>query len=217
MTDPAAAATALAFALDAVPLVAILRGVRPDEAADVAEAVVDAGFRVVEVPLNSPAPLESIAAIVDRVGDRALVGAGTVLEAYQVPAIAEVGGQLIVAPNLDPAVGAAAAEEGAAWVPGVLTPTEMFAAADAGAAALKLFPASASSPAALAAVRKLLPASLPVLPVGGIGADDFAAWREAGADGFGVGGTLYRPGRSVGSVAAAARALVAAVAPGAAA
>ncbi len=196
--------------LNEVPLVAILRGVEPDEAADIATAVVDAGVRVVEVPLNSPRPLESIAAIVEAVGDRALVGAGTVLQAFQVAAIAEVGGSLIVAPNFDPAVGEAARDEGAAWIPGVLTPTEAFAALDAGASALKLFPASASSPAALRAMCSVLPADALVLPVGGVGASDFGSWWDAGARGFGIGGRLYKPGRTPAEVGAMARSLVAA-------
>ncbi|HCP44969.1 MAG TPA: 2-dehydro-3-deoxy-6-phosphogalactonate aldolase [Deltaproteobacteria bacterium] len=184
-------------ALEELPLVAILRGVQPSEAAAVATTLVDVGFRVVEVPLNSPAPLDSLRAMVEAVGSRAVVGAGTVLSAEDAREVARAGGSIVVAPNTNPVVGQACAEADVGWVPGVLTPTEAFAALEAGAQALKFFPAAAASPAALSALRTVLPTDARVLAVGGVAAADLDTWWAAGARGFGIGGALYRPGRNL--------------------
>lgn len=192
------------------PLVAILRGLTPDEAMPVGEALVAAGIALIEVPLNSPQPLDSIARLAAGLGDRAVVGAGTVIDPRSVDAVEAAGGALIVSPNADPAVIARAATAGLIAVPGIATPTEAFAALAAGAAALKLFPAEASSPAALKAMRAVLPPGTPVLPVGGVAVDGMSAWVKAGAAGFGIGSALYRPGLSAAQVGDNARAFVAA-------
>lgn len=192
------------------PLIAILRGVRPEEAEATGEALVAAGFTIVEVPLNSPEPLESIARLAHALGDRAVVGAGTVLRIEDVAAVQQAGGTLIIAPNADTRVIAAAAERGLVPLPGVATPTEAFAALDAGAAALKLFPAEAASPAVLKAMRAVLPAGTRVLPVGGIVPEVLGDWHRAGATGFGLGSALYAPGLSASDVAARAARFVAA-------
>ena len=188
------------------PLIAILRGVKPDEVETIGEALVNAGFTLIEVPLNSPDPLESIARLAKRVGDRAMVGAGTVLSEAGVAAVADAGGTLIISPNANPAVIAASAARGLVSLPGIATPTEAFAALDAGATALKLFPAEAASPAVLKAMRAVLPPAIRVLPVGGIAPDNMQPWRDAGAPGFGLGSALYKPGftaEQVGERAAA--------------
>lgn len=190
----------LAQALTALPLVAILRGITPAEALPVGRALVDAGFRLLEVPLNSPQPLDSIAALAEAF-PQALVGAGTVLQAEQVHAVAQAGGQLIVAPNTDVDVLFAALDRDLVCLPGVATPTEAFAALAAGAHGLKLFPAELVSPAVLKAMRAVLPAHTPLLPVGGIAPETMAAYRAAGASGFGIGSTLYRPGMTAADVA----------------
>ena len=189
----------------AAPIVAILRGVAPAEAADIAAALYDAGLRCVEVTLNSPQPLASIAAIRERLGEDMLVGAGTVLMTAEVAEAAAAGAQLIVSPNTDSAVIAATKQAGLISLPGVFTPSEAFVALAAGADALKLFPAEAANPAVLRALLAVLPTGTPVLPVGGIEARLMAAWRTAGAAGFGVGGALYKPG--LGADAARSRAL----------
>lgn len=201
-----------AAALTNCPLVAILRGITPDEAADVGRALVAAGFGLIEVPLNSPQPFDSIARLVDAVGDRAMIGAGTVTDTADVPRVAAAGGQLIVAPNCDPAVIRAAAAASLVTAPGIFTPSEAFAAIAAGAHALKLFPAEALAPGALKAMRAVLPAGLPVLVVGGITPASMAPWRAAGAAGFGLGSALYQPGLSAAEVASRAQAFVAALA-----
>jgi 2-dehydro-3-deoxyphosphogalactonate aldolase len=195
-------------ALAHCPLVAILRGITPSEAAEVAEALVGAGFTMIEVPLNSPEPLRSIELIVKRVGDRAMVGGGTMLTVDDVRSVRDAGGTLMVAPNADTAVIRAAAAAGMVAMPGFATPTEAFKALAAGACALKLFPAEGCSPAALRAMRAVLPRALPVFIVGGISPDNMATWLNAGADGFGIGGALYRPGTSHADVARRAVALV---------
>lgn len=194
------------------PLVAILRGLTPDEAEPVGEALVAAGFRLIEVPLNSPQPIESIARLAARFGELATIGAGTVTTAAQVAEVREAGGSLIVSPHTDTNVISATAAAGMVSVPGFLTPSEAYAALGAGAHALKLFPAEAASPSVLKAQRAVLPREVPVLPVGGIEPDKMAPWLAAGADGFGLGSALYRPGFTAAEVAERARRFVAALA-----
>ncbi len=188
-------------------LVAILRGVTPDAVVAIGEVLVEAGFTVIEVPLNSPDPIESIRRLAARFGERLLIGAGTVMSPAQVAAVADAGGQLVVLPHADPAVVRAAKACGMLAVPGFFTPTEAFAMLAAGADGLKLFPAEAASPAVLRAMRAVLPAGTAVLPVGGIDAGNIAAWRAAGAAGFGIGSAIYKPGDTPEIVAAKARAL----------
>jgi 2-dehydro-3-deoxyphosphogalactonate aldolase len=196
-------------ALQQLPLVAILRGLDPAEAPEIGDAIVGAGFRLLEVPLNSPEPLESIALLRERFPGT-LVGAGTVLDAQQVRDVHAAGGQLIVAPNFNPEVLAEAARLGLVSLPGVMTPTEAFGALAAGAAGLKLFPAELASPAVVKALLAVLPRGTPLLPVGGITPAGMQAWREAGAAGFGIGSALYKPGKSAAAVREAAMAFVAA-------
>lgn len=183
-----------------MPLVAILRGLVPDEAEAIGEALVEAGFRIIEVPLNSPRPYESIERLANRFGDRATIGAGTVTTAPQVAEVREAGGTLVVSPHADRDVIAATVSSGLASLPGFFTPTEAFAAMRAGAHGLKLFPAEGASPAVLKALRAVLPANAPVLPVGGITPSLMAQWRAAGAAGFGLGSALYKPGLSAAEV-----------------
>jgi 2-dehydro-3-deoxyphosphogalactonate aldolase len=192
------------------PLIAILRGLEPARAVDVAHALVDAGISLIEVPLNSPDPLSSIGAIIAAVGDAALVGAGTVLDTGAVRSLAGIGARLVVAPNCNAAVIDAAVASGMIALPGVLTPTEMFAAIAAGAHGLKIFPAELVPPAAVKAVRAVLPPGLPLFMVGGISAANMAAYRAAGATGFGLGSSLFTPGKPLADIAAAAKAVVAA-------
>lgn len=194
------------------PLIAILRGVKPDEVEAIGDALADAGFTLIEVPLNSPDPFDSITRLARRLGDRAMVGGGTVLREAEVIAVAESAGRLIVSPNASPAVIAATAAHGLISLPGIATPTEAFAALDAGATALKLFPAEAASPVALKAMRAVLPVATRVLPVGGITPDTMQPWRDTGASGFGLGSALYRPGFSAAEVGARAAAFVRALA-----
>ncbi|MBY8829455.1 2-dehydro-3-deoxy-6-phosphogalactonate aldolase [Hephaestia mangrovi] len=203
----------LGAAMARCPLVAILRGIEPHEAEAIAGAMIDAGFSMIEVPLNSPDPLASIEAIARRFGGDAIIGAGTVLDTAQVRAVHEVGGTLIVSPNTDPQVITAAAEAEMVTLPGYFTPSEGFAALKAGATGLKLFPAEAATPAVLKAQRAVLPRDTPILVVGGITPDNMTPWRKAGAAGFGLGSALYKPGRSAAEVAAAAAAFVAAIHP----
>jgi 2-dehydro-3-deoxyphosphogalactonate aldolase len=194
------------------PLVAILRGIQPHEAEPVAAALEARGLAIVEVPLNSPSPLDSIAVLARGFGDRLLIGAGTVMTPDQVADIAAAGGKLIVTPHADPAVVRAAKRHGLLAVPGFFTPAEAFAMLAAGADALKLFPAEGGSPAMLRALRAVLPKETAVLPVGGIDASNIPAWRAAGAAGFGIGSAIYKPGDSPEIVGAKAQALVAALA-----
>ena len=196
--------------LEPLPLIAILRGLTPAEAPAVGDALFDEGFRVLEVPLNSPDPLVSIAALAARYGGRALVGAGTVSTPAQVAEVAAAGGRLIVMPHADVAVVRAAKAAGLWCVPGVATPTEAFAALAAGADALKLFPAELLAPPVLKALRAVLPHELKLLPVGGITPQNLSAYVAAGAGGFGLGSALYKPGNTALQVAANARSFVAA-------
>jgi 2-dehydro-3-deoxyphosphogalactonate aldolase len=193
------------------PLVAILRGIRPEAAVAVGEALVEAGVAMIEVPLNSPDPLASIAALSALFGDGVLVGAGTVLTPDQARAVVAAGGLLVVMPHADVAVIAAARAAGALVLPGCYTATEAFSAIAAGADGLKLFPAEIGGPALLKALKAVLPPEVPVLPVGGVTPETLAAWRGAGAAGFGIGSALYRPGDSAAVVGARARAFVAAL------
>jgi len=189
----------LAQALAQLPLIAILRGLTPAEAPAIGEALVSNGFAIIEVPLNSPEPLQSIATLA-RQFTRTLVGAGTVLNAQQVKDVHAAGGRLVVAPNFNPAVVAQALALNMLVLPGVATPSEAFAALDAGAHGLKLFPAEMISPATVKALRAVLPPEAALMPVGGITPDNMAAYRSAGASGFGLGSALYAPGRSAQQV-----------------
>jgi len=204
-------AKAIRAALGACPLVAILRGITPEEAVPVGRALWDAGFRILEVPLNSPQPLRSIAALSHALPD-AIVGAGTVLRRSEVGPVQAAGGRLVVAPNFSAEVVQESLDLGMDCLPGVLTPTEAFAALEAGATGLKLFPAEMAGPAAVKALRAVLPPEVLLLPVGGISVGNVAAYLAAGASGFGIGSALYRPGRSAAEVGETAREFVAACA-----
>jgi len=193
-----------AAAMAALPLVAILRGIRPDEASGIGNALVDAGFRIIEVPLNSPQPLQSIQALAVQF-PQALVGAGTVLSVKDVVAVHAAGGQLVVAPNFNAAVVTQAVRLGMVCLPGVLSVTEAFAALEAGAAGLKLFPAEMIPPAAVKALRAVIAADIALLPVGGITSRNIAEYRIAGASGFGIGSALFKPGLDAAQVGANAR------------
>lgn len=182
------------------PLVAILRGITPDEIIAVGDALLSAGIRIIEIPLNSPDPFESIRRLSTAMGDSALVGAGTVLSSGDVAEVRRAGGQLIVSPNTDPSVIAATLDASMVAIPGYFTPSEAFAAIHAGAQAIKLFPAEAATPGVLKAQRAVLPRHVPVLIVGGVTADNVGEWLDAGADGFGLGSALYRPGHSAADV-----------------
>jgi 2-dehydro-3-deoxyphosphogalactonate aldolase len=197
-------------AFDALPLVAILRGVQPDEAEAIGDALVEAGFRLIEVPMNSPDPLESVARLATRLEGRALIGAGTVLGADQVDGVRDAGGTIVISPNADLSVIRRSAALGLTSLPGIATPTEAFAALGAGAHALKLFPAEGASPAVLKAMLAVLPTGTRVLPVGGIDPASLVRWRDGGARGFGLGSALYKPGMTAADVAGRARDFVAA-------
>ncbi|MDF2640321.1 MAG: 2-dehydro-3-deoxy-6-phosphogalactonate aldolase [Novosphingobium lindaniclasticum] len=197
-------------ALAALPLVAILRGIRPDEVEAAGDVLVEAGFTLIEVPLNSPDPLVSIERLAKRVGTRAIVGAGTVLTVGQVGQVQDAGGAMIVSPNTDIAVIAESAKRGMVSLPGYFTPSEAFAALGAGASGLKLFPAEAASPSVVKAQRAVLPKDVPLFAVGGIAPGNMGLWRAAGADGFGLGSALYKAGATTGEIAANARAFAAA-------
>ncbi|MEP9399380.1 2-dehydro-3-deoxy-6-phosphogalactonate aldolase [Mesorhizobium sp. KR2-14] len=191
-------------------IIAILRGITPPEVEAHAQAVIDAGITIIEVPLNSPQPFDSIARLLARFAGQALIGAGTVLSVAEVERLAGLGARLVVSPNCDPAVIAATRAASMQSLPGVMTPTECFSALAAGATGLKLFPASLIGPAGLAAMKAVLPKDTPLYAVGGAGADNFDAWIRAGASGFGIGTALYRPGQSPEDTASAARKIVAA-------
>ncbi len=196
-------------ALQHLPLVAILRGVKPEEVEAIADAVYAEGFRVIEVPLNSPNALDSIARLARRIPADAVVGAGTVLSEQAVADVESAGGKVIVMPHADVAVIRAAEARGLFCVPGAATPTEAFAAVNAGADAVKLFPAELITPAIVKAMRAVLPKSLRLLPVGGITPDNMGPYVKAGAAGFGLGSALYSPGLTAADVGQRARAFVA--------
>jgi 2-dehydro-3-deoxyphosphogalactonate aldolase len=195
-------------ALARCPLIAILRGVTPTQAVPVGEALFDAGFRLIEVPLNSPDPLQSIALLAQAFARRAVIGAGTVLQISDVAAVRGAGGTMIVSPNTNVEVIAATRSGGLVSLPGIATPSEAFAALEAGATALKLFPAEGSSPAVLKALRAVMPAKVRVLPVGGITPETMMPWLKVGAAGFGIGSALYSTGLALDQLAEKARAFV---------
>jgi 2-dehydro-3-deoxyphosphogalactonate aldolase len=195
--------------LDECPLIAIVRGVTPDEAEAIGDVIYEAGIRIIEVPLNSPEPLKSIERLARKFGDRMLVGAGTVLKPEQVGEVATAGGRLIVSPNTDPQVISASWSVNLVSCPGYFTPSEAFEAIEAGATALKLFPAEAASPQVLKAHLAVTPKDVSVLAVGGIAPDNMRPWLDAGAAGFGLGSGLYKPGQSAADTLQKARAYVA--------
>lgn len=194
--------------LDDLPLIAILRGITPEDCVAVTEALFAAGFRMVEVPLNSPQALSSIKRIAHQFGERMLVGAGTVLTPYQVRQVHKSGGRLIVAPNTNLPVIQAGIEAAMITIPGAATPTEAFAGIHAGASGVKVFPAEAIGPQVLASWRAVIPDTVPLLPVGGIDIHNMADYWQAGAAGFGLGSALYKPGKSLGDISASATKLV---------
>ena len=193
-----------------LPLIAILRGLTPSEAPGIGAALVESGITTIEVPMNSPDPLESISILARKFGDRVLIGAGTVLTVAQVDAVADAGGKLIVSPNCNPDVIRHTKLRGLQSWPGVFTPTEAFAALDAGADGLKLFPGAMAGTAGLSAMRAILPKGCLVYAVGGAGPDNFDQWIAASADGFGIGSAMYKPGMSAAEVAARSEAIIAA-------
>jgi 2-dehydro-3-deoxyphosphogalactonate aldolase len=190
------------------PLIAIIRGITPADAADIGKAILEAGIRIIEVPLNSPDPLDSIRILSDRFGDVALIGAGTVLTVEQVAQVQAAGGQLVVSPNTDVDVIRATVAAGLVSCPGYFTPSEGFSALQAGADGLKLFPAEAATPAVVKGQRAVLPKETPLFVVGGISPTNMQPWLDAGADGFGLGSGLYKPGQSAAETAEKARAYV---------
>lgn len=198
--------------LQVCPLVAIIRGVTPEEAEATGRAIFDAGIRIIEVPLNSPDPLKSIRRLAESLGDRALIGAGTVLDSDRVAEVQAAGGRLIVSPNTDPSVIRATVAAGLVSSPGYFTPSEAFTAIEAGAHALKFFPAEAATPAVIRAQRAVLPKNVPLIVVGGIKPDTMRAWLEAGADGLGLGSGLYVSGQSPAVTAEKAHAYMAGMA-----
>jgi 2-dehydro-3-deoxyphosphogalactonate aldolase len=197
--------------LDDMPVVAILRGLQPSEAADVGHALVDAGIKLIEVPLNRPGAHKAIAAMIKAVGDKAMIGAGTVLDIGEVNAVDDIGGRFIVSPDANPAVIKETKHRGLISLPGCFTATEAFSAIRAGADALKLFPGDIAGTAGVKALKAVLPPEMPFLVVGGVNASNVDAFRQAGANGFGIGSALYKPGMSANEVGRAAKDFVAAV------
>jgi 2-dehydro-3-deoxyphosphogalactonate aldolase len=197
--------------LDQCPLIAIVRGITPEEAEPIGEAVHEAGIRIIEVPLNSPDPLRSIEKLARKFGDSMLVGAGTVLKVEEVARVRDSGGRIVVSPDSNVEVIAATAEAGLVSSPGYFTPSEAFAAIRAGAHSLKLFPAEGATPAVLKAQLAVLPSGIPVMAVGGIKPDNMRPWLDAGAAGFGLGSGLYRRGQSAAATLEKARSYVAGV------
>ena len=197
--------------LDECPLIAIVRGMSPDEAEAIGEAIQQSGIRIIEVPLNSPDPLVSIERLAKTFGDSMLVGAGTVLSVDQVARVRDAGGRIIVSPNTNADVIAASADAGLVSSPGYFTPSEAFAAIGAGATSLKLFPAEAATPSVLKAHLAVLPREVPLMVVGGVKPDNMRSWLDAGASGFGLGSGLYKPGQSAAETLEKARAYVAGV------
>jgi 2-dehydro-3-deoxyphosphogalactonate aldolase len=195
-------------ALTQCNLIAILRGITPDEALPIGETLIEAGWRIIEVPLNSPDPLKSIEMLQKRFGDQALIGAGTVLTPAQVADVAATGAKVIISPNANLSVIEASAAKGMISLPGVATPTEAFAAIGAGATGVKAFPAEAIPPVVIKAWKAVLPKHIPVLAVGGVTPDNMKVFTEAGAAGFGIGGSLYKPGSDIASVTEKARQFV---------
>ena len=189
-------------------IIAILRGVRPYEVVEITGVLLGCGITKIEVPLNSPDPFESIAAIVQEFDDHAIIGAGTVLTVSDVGLIRDVGGKIVVSPNCDPEVISATKSAGLVSYPGVMTPSECFTALRLGADGLKFFPANLIGPAGMKAIRAVLPKATEVLAVGGAGPKNFAEWKEAGADGFGIGSALYKPGYSAMDVQSRAKHIV---------
>jgi 2-dehydro-3-deoxyphosphogalactonate aldolase len=188
------------------PLIAILRGLEPKNALPVSDTLMSAGFRIIEVPLNSPDPLGSIERIAQRHGAQAIVGAGTVLTVEQVNAVADAGGRIIVSPNMNPDVGRSAIQRGLYWCPGVMTPSEAFAALDLGASVLKFFPAEMVPPSAIAALRAVLPQDALIAAVGGITPDTLASYHAVGVTGFGLGSALFKPDYTLDDIDRRARA-----------
>ncbi|MBX2870047.1 MAG: 2-dehydro-3-deoxy-6-phosphogalactonate aldolase [Acidiferrobacterales bacterium] len=197
-------------AINELPLIAILRGLVPEQSKETGQALIDAGFQIIEVPLNSPRPIETLSILNNRLSGQAIIGAGTVLNPTQVESVAHTGSELIIAPNLDSAVAAAANQQHCIYCPGVLTPTEAFSAIDQGASGLKLFPAEMITPAIVKALRAVLPEETPLFPVGGISPDRMQDYLAAGANGFGIGSALFKPGDSASSIYTQARAFVSA-------
>ena len=197
--------------LTEMPLIAILRGIHPEEATQVAKVLVDAGFRIIEVPLNSPNPIESIRRMVHELGDQVLFGAGTVTDPLSIAVIKAAGGRVVVSPHLDLEIVRVTKESRLFSIPGIATPSEAFSALAAGADALKLFPGEAIPPKVLKAVKVVLPPQTLLLPVGGINQGNMADYWHAGAAGFGIGSNLYAPGRKAEEIALRAKELVAAI------
>jgi 2-dehydro-3-deoxyphosphogalactonate aldolase len=197
-------------AVKACGIIAILRGIKPSEVVDVGNALLDAGIRVVEVPLNSPDPFVSIAALSDQFSGKMIVGAGTVLDSGSVDALKAAGGEICVSPDCNPEVIARAVEKGLLPLPGVFTPTEAFAAIRAGAGHLKLFPAEAASPVTVKAWKAVLPKHVQLYAVGGVTPENMKAWADAGCAGFGIGSNIYKPGMSADDAGKAAQKFVAA-------
>jgi 2-dehydro-3-deoxyphosphogalactonate aldolase len=208
MTDHASLTDRFAAALSVLPLVAILRGIRPQEVVDIGVSLVDAGFRLIEVPLNSPDPFASIAALRQALPAEVLVGAGTVLEVGQIGQLCDCGAELAVMPHADVTLIRAAKAAGLLCVPGIVSPTEAFAALAAGADALKIFPAELVTPTVLKAMRAVLPKGITLLPVGGITPESIKPYVHAGATGFGLGSALYKPGMTAEQTASKARQFV---------